>query len=67
VVAGVGLEGEQPVHVALAEDALIADKSNEIPAAQALLAELGGAEGAIVTLDAPHRQRNISRPRPSSP
>ena len=47
----------------------IADKSNEIPAAQALLAELGVAGGAIVTLDALHCQENISRsrPRPSSP
>ena len=39
----------------------IADKSNEIPAAQALLAELGVADGSIVTLDALHCQKNISR------
>jgi hypothetical protein len=39
----------------------IAEKSNEIPAAQALLAELGVATGAIVTLDAMHCQKNISR------
>ena len=38
----------------------IAEKSNEIPAAQALLAELGVAAGAIVTLDALHCQKNIS-------
>ena len=37
----------------------IAEKSNEIPAAQALLAELGVASPAIVTLDALHRQKNI--------
>jgi hypothetical protein len=36
-------------------------KSNEIPAAQALLAELGVPHGAIVTLDALHCQKNISR------
>jgi hypothetical protein len=41
------------------------DKSNEIPAAQALLAELGIPHGAIVTLDALHCQKNISRsPQP---
>ena len=47
----------------------IAEKSNEIPAAQALLAELGVADGAIVTLDALHCQKNISRSqqRPTSP
>ncbi len=39
----------------------IAEKSNEIPAAQALLAELGVAPGAIVTLDALHCQKNTSR------
>ena len=39
----------------------IAEKSNEIPAAQALLAELGVADGTIVTLDALHCQKNISR------
>jgi hypothetical protein len=37
----------------------IAEKSNEIPAAQALLAELGVADGTIVTLDALHCQKNI--------
>ncbi len=37
----------------------IAEKSNEIPAAQALLAELGVGDGAIVTLDALHCQKNI--------
>jgi hypothetical protein len=36
----------------------IAEKSNEIPAAQALLAELGLA-GHLVTLDALHCQKNI--------
>jgi hypothetical protein len=47
----------------------IAEKSNEIPAAQALLAELGVQDGAIVTLDAIHCQKNISRSpsRPTSP
>jgi len=47
----------------------IAEKSNEIPAAQALLAELGVADGAIVTLDALHCQKNISRSQqqPTSP
>jgi len=47
----------------------IAEKSNEIPAAQTLLAELGVARGAIVTLDALHCQKNISRspPQPKSP
>src|SRR3954463_11178039 len=39
----------------------IAEKSNEIPAAQALLAELGIPPGMIVTLDAMHCQKNISR------
>ena len=43
----------------------IAEKSNEIPAAQALLAELGIAAGAIVTLDAMHCQKNISRSPPT--
>lgn len=36
----------------------IAEKSNEIPAAQTLLAELGVAGGALVTLDALHCQKN---------
>jgi len=47
----------------------IAEKSNEIPAAQTLLAELGVARGTIVTLDALHCQKNISRspPQPTSP
>ena len=47
----------------------IAEKSNEIPAAQTLLAELGVARGAIVTLDALHCQKNISKspPQPTSP
>jgi len=39
----------------------IAERSNEIPAAQTLLAELGVGDGAIVTLDALHCQKNISR------
>lgn len=39
----------------------IAEKSNEIPAAQTLLAELGLAPGTIVTLDALHCQKNISK------
>lgn len=42
----------------------IAEKSNEIPAAQTLLAELGIAHGTIVTLDALHCQKNISRSPP---
>ncbi len=37
----------------------IAEKSNEIPAAQALLAELGVAPSTLVTLDALHCQKNI--------
>ena len=47
----------------------IAEKSNEIPAAQALLAELGVAADSIVTLDAIHCQKNTSRSphRPISP
>ncbi len=47
----------------------VAEKSNEIPAAQSLLAELGIDPGAIVTLDALHCQKNISRsrPQPTSP
>jgi hypothetical protein len=36
----------------------IAEKSNEIPAAQALLAELGVLRGTTVTLDAMHCQKN---------
>ena len=39
----------------------IDEKSNEIPAAQTLLAELGVADGTIVTLDALHCQTNISK------
>jgi hypothetical protein len=39
----------------------IAEKSNEIPAAQALLAELGVAPGTIVTLDALHCQKKHLR------
>ena len=39
----------------------IAEKSNEIPAAQALLAELGVPVSAIVTLDAIHCQKNLRR------
>jgi len=48
---------------------VIAEKSNEIPAAQMLLAELGVARGAIVTLDALHCQKNISKSlqQPTSP
>jgi hypothetical protein len=47
----------------------VAEKSNEIPAAQTLLAELGVRDGAIVTLDAMHCQTNISKlpPKPTSP
>jgi hypothetical protein len=47
----------------------IAEKSNEIPAAQALLAELGIARDTIVTLDALHCQKNISKSQqqPTSP
>jgi hypothetical protein len=46
----------------------IAEKSSEIPAAQVLLADLGVADGAIVTLDALHCQKNIStlQHRPTS-
>ena len=39
----------------------IKEKSNEIPAAQKLLAELGIAPGALVTLDALHCQKKSSR------
>ena len=42
----------------------IAEKSNEIPAAQALLAELGVPPATIVTLDALHCQKNSSKSRP---
>lgn len=42
-------------------DVDITEKSNEIPAAQTLLAELGVADGAIVTPDALHCQKNTSR------
>jgi len=47
----------------------VAERSNEIPAAQTLLAELGLAPGVIVTLDALHCQKNISplRQKPTSP
>ena len=47
----------------------IAEKSNEIPAAQMLLAELGIARDTIVTLDALHCQKNISSSQqtPTSP
>lgn len=38
-------------------------KSNEIPAAQALLAELGIGKDAIVTLDALHCQKHSSTSR----
>jgi len=46
----------------------IAEKSNEIPAAQTLLAELGVPPATLVTLDALHCQKNISksRQRPTS-
>ena len=44
----------------------IDEKSNEIPAAQMLLAELGVADGAIVTLDALHCQKKSSRSPPTS-
>ena len=37
----------------------IAEKSNEIPAAQALLAELGISPGTLVTLDALHCQKTF--------
>ena len=37
----------------------IAEKSNEITAAQALLAELGLARSSLVTLDPLHCQKNI--------
>ena len=43
----------------------IAEKSNEIPVAQALLAELGVARDTIVTLDALHCQKNILKPQQS--
>jgi len=47
----------------------IAEKSNEIPAAQTLLAELGIPAGTLVTLDAIHCQKNTSRSpnEPASP
>ena len=45
----------------------IAEKSGEIPAAQALLAELGVRRDTLVTLDALHCQKNISRwPQPAA-
>src|SRR3978361_1681945 len=44
----------------------IDEKSNEIPAAQMLLADLGVADGAIVTLDALHCQKRSSRSPPKS-
>jgi DDE_Tnp_1-associated len=44
----------------------IDEKSNEIPAAQMLLAELGVADSAIVTLDALHCQKKSSRSPPKS-
>ena len=44
----------------------IDERSNEIPAAQMLLAELGVADGAIVTLDALHCQKKSSRSPPKS-
>ncbi len=45
----------------------IGEKSSEIPAAQALLAELGIAEDTIVTLDALHCQKKRSTsPRPAT-
>lgn len=47
----------------------VAEKSNEIPAAQRLLAQLNVPTGVLVTLDALHCQENISRSphRPASP
>ena len=47
----------------------IAEKSSEISAAQTLLAELGVTRDTIVTLDALHCQKNISRSlqQPTSP
>jgi hypothetical protein len=47
----------------------IAEKSNEIPAAQTRLAELGLAPGAVVTLDALHCRKSLppSRQPPTSP
>jgi len=39
----------------------IAEKSNEIPAAQVLLAELGVEPGTVVTLDAIHCQKKFRR------
>ena len=47
----------------------IAEKSNEIPAAQTLLAELGVGSGTTITLDALHCQKNCSRSpvTPASP
>jgi len=44
----------------------IVEKSNEIPAAQALLAELGLPAGTSVTRDALHCQKNTSRSQPKS-
>jgi len=47
----------------------IAEKSNEIPAAQALLAELGVARDTLITPDALRRQKNTlpSRHKPTPP
>jgi predicted transposase YbfD/YdcC len=39
----------------------VAEKSNEIPAAQGLLAQLNVPAGVLVTRDALHGQKNISR------
>jgi len=44
----------------------IVERSNEIPAAQTLLAELGVGDGAIVTLDALHCQKNILKSQQTS-
>lgn len=39
----------------------VGEKTNEIPCAQTLIAELGLKEGAIYTLDAMHCQKKLSR------
>jgi len=57
-----GLKASDAIDVEPRGSPDIAEKSNEIPAAQTLLVELGIAGGAIVTLNAMQCQRNISRP-----
>ena len=63
------LAGRSPLSAFAADTALVLahieidEKSNEMPAAQKLLEELDVA-GHIVTLDAMHCQRKLSKPAP---